>query len=546
MPDSSVQSVTPLIAPLQQNVERQSALLEETSDAQSRNVRKLGRIVLDMERMDARIRAVHQEVKKDLGLRRRYFREKAKLTKKEIKQTEALGTSFLGFRSAIAAIAGASAIREFSQGDIVGGLQDVGVAVTAMLPEITSTVLGAVGLALGIGGRRGRRGPQGPRAAAPRGGMRGGGMRGMGMLALLPLAAMGVSMMMGKGGNAAEGDQRRFELTAREQAANSIITQPDVDRFGQVVTRFGSIVARLLQKEPRDPTIEINKPLKRGDGDGGYNPSNDPDSEFYVPPGPEPVRISSSEPYPFPNRTPLENPKEEALIRLVRDREGTADAKGYNKFFGGDTSVNVSAMTVNEVVAEQKRRDRAGEGRIGRYNSVVVGAGQFKYPANVVRDMGLDPAKEIFSPDLQDRMIIHLAKNDRYVNLEDGIDAQEMFRLNQEWSGLGPYYGQTNWTRQQSSRKYEQYLKQLQKPETETREQTTSQDPASDPMGDQTMALPDIAPSVQSPAPVLSAQASPGGEPGFVIVDPNSSGTSGIDIASSSLLSQYNTPAMFS
>ena len=544
MSDSSVQSVTPLIAPLQQNVERQSALLEETSDAQSRNVRKLGRIVLDMERMDARIRAVHQEVKKDLGLRRRYFREKAKLTKKEIKQTEALGTSFLGFRSAIAAIAGASAIREFSQGDIVGGLQDVGVAVTAMLPEITSTVLGAVGLALGIGGRRGRGGPQGPRAAAPRGGMRGGGMRGMGMLALLPLAAMGVSMMMGKGSNAAEGDQRRFELTAREQAANSIITQPDVDRFGQVVTRFGSIVARLLQKEPRDPTIEINKPPKTGDG--GDSPTNDPTSEFYVPPGPEPVRISSSEPYPFPNRTPLENPKEEALIRLIRDREGTADAKGYNKFFGGDTSVNVSAMTVNQVVAEQKRRERAGEGRIGRYNSVVVGAGQFKFPADVVRDMDLDPATEIFTPDLQDRMILHLAKGKRYVNLEDGIDSQEMFRLNQEWSGLGPYYGQTNWTRQQSSRLYEKYLKQLQKPETETREQTTSQDPASDPMGDRTMALPDIGPSVQSPAPVLSAQASPGGEPGFVIVDPNSSGTSGIDIASSTLLSQYNTPAMFS
>jgi hypothetical protein len=183
-----------MIAPLRDKVEEQAVALNDNVDRTNDNIRRLGRIVLDMERMDASMKVMRADIRKDLRARRRYFREEQKLIKKDIKQTEKLGNSFIGFRATLAGLAALSAGREFGQGDIIGGLQDSAIAVTAMLPEITSTVLGAVGLALGLKGGGGRGPTAGPRAAAPRGRMRG----GPGFMALLPLALLGSSMLMGE------------------------------------------------------------------------------------------------------------------------------------------------------------------------------------------------------------------------------------------------------------------------------------------------------------------------------------------------------------
>lgn len=49
MPDSNVQSVTPIIAPLRDKVEEQAVALNDNVDRTNDNIRRLGRIVLDME-----------------------------------------------------------------------------------------------------------------------------------------------------------------------------------------------------------------------------------------------------------------------------------------------------------------------------------------------------------------------------------------------------------------------------------------------------------------------------------------------------------------
>ena len=528
MPDSNVQSVTPMIAPLRDKVEEQAVALNDNVDRTNDNIRRLGRIVLDMERMDASMKVMRADIRKDLRARRRYFREEQKLIKKDIKQTEKLGNSFIGFRATLAGLAALSAGREFGQGDIIGGLQDSAIAVTAMLPEITSTVLGAVGLALGLKGGGGRGPTAGPRAAAPRGRMRG----GPGFMALLPLALLGSSMLMG---GPAKGDQTRVEMIQQQSIEDSLISPKEVNFFSATVGRFNRILDRLLGREVKDPTININDPDKKPKKPKKLDPPDDDDDS--------PAKVDPIDSMlPGINRTPLDDSQKEALIQLVREGEGTADAQGYNKWFGGDTSLDITKMTGNEVMQEQIRRLDAGEtpkftDAFGvTSTSAAVGAGQFMKPEQVMIDMGLDPATTKMTPEVQDAMILHLAMNTRGVDLSDGIDMAEMRRLGKEWASLTSYHGQKDITPQESIDRYNTILEGIRKRKGETK---------TDPLGPQSsLPMPSIQPS--TPAPQIAAVAPEPPSPASITIDPNSAGTTGSEIASTALLSQYNIPAMFS
>ena len=527
MPDSNVQSVTPMIAPLRDKVEEQSVALNHNVDKTNDNIRRLGRIVLDMERLDASMKVMRADIRKDLRARRRYFREEQKLIKKDIKQTEKLGNSFIGFRATLAGLAALSAGREFGQGDIMGGLQDSAIAVTAMLPEITSTVLGAVGLALGLKGGGGRGPTAGPRAAAPRGGMRGGMRGGPGFMALLPLALLGSSMLMG---SPEKGDQTRVEMIQQQAVEDSLISPKEVNFFSVTVARFGGILDKLLGRKVKDPKVNVN--------DTDEKPKKPAPPEPPPPPKVDPVDSM----LPGANRTPLDDSKKEALIQLVREGEGTADAQGYNKWFGGDTSLDITKMTGNEVMQEQLRRLKAGEtpkftDAFGvTSTSAAVGAGQFMKPEQVMIDMGLDPATTKMTPEVQDAMILHLAMNTRGVDLSDGIDMAEMRRLGKEWASLTSYHGQKDITPQESIDRYNTILEGIRKRKGETK---------TDPLGPQSsLPMPSIQPS--TPAPQIAAVAPEPPSPASITIDPNSAGTTGSEIASTALLSQYNIPAMFS
>jgi hypothetical protein len=516
-----------MIAPLRDKVEEQSVALNHNVDKTNDNIRRLGRIVLDMERLDASMKVMRADIRKDLRARRRYFREEQKLIKKDIKQTEKLGNSFIGFRATLAGLAALSAGREFGQGDIMGGLQDSAIAVTAMLPEITSTVLGAVGLALGLKGGGGRGPTAGPRAAAPRGGMRGGMRGGPGFMALLPLALLGSSMLMG---SPEKGDQTRVEMIQQQAVEDSLISPKEVNFFSVTVARFGGILDKLLGRKVKDPKVNVN--------DSDEKPKKPAPPEPPPPPKVDPVDSM----LPGANRTPLDDSKKEALIQLVREGEGTADAQGYNKWFGGDTSLDITKMTGNEVMQEQLRRLKAGEtpkftDAFGvTSTSAAVGAGQFMKPEQVMIDMGLDPATTKMTPEVQDAMILHLAMDTRGVDPSDGIDMAEMERLGKEWASLTSYHGQKDITPQESIDRYNTILEGIRKRKGETK---------TDPLGPQSsLPMPSIQPS--TPAPQIAAVAPEPPSPASITIDPNSAGTTGSEIASTALLSQYNIPAMFS
>lgn len=157
-------------------------------------------------------------------------------------------------------------------------------------------------------------------------------------------------------------------------------------------------------------------------------------------------------------------PEEQALIATVRQTEGTAGASGYNKFFGGSQyGGDLSQKTVSEVVQLQKQFLAEGKGRFydrgqKRWrSSAAVGAGQFLTPEIVLRRMGLDPNKEKFTPELQNRMILFLAQ-ERGIDPTKPLSRSDIQVLNKEWAGLGPFYGQTKRTVDESLKIYQREL----------------------------------------------------------------------------------------
>lgn len=94
-----------------------------------------------------------------------------------------------------------------------------------------------------------------------------------------------------------------------------------------------------------------------------------------------------------------------ALLNTIRWAEGTLKPGGYNTWFGGRTDMDLTKMTIDEVVAEQKRRLSNGEATYGQYTSAAVGAYQMMKPEAFASAAGLS-GKSLFTPENQDKMAI--------------------------------------------------------------------------------------------------------------------------------------------
>ena len=95
-----------------------------------------------------------------------------------------------------------------------------------------------------------------------------------------------------------------------------------------------------------------------------------------------------------------------ALLNTIRWAEGTLKPGGYNTWFGGRADMDLTKMTINQVVAEQKKRLASGQATYGRYTSAAVGAYQMMKPELFAARAGLNPAKDKFTPENQDKMAI--------------------------------------------------------------------------------------------------------------------------------------------
>jgi len=154
------------------------------------------------------------------------------------------------------------------------------------------------------------------------------------------------------------------------------------------------------------------------------------------------------------------NREEKAFIDTVRVLEGTSDENGYDTWFGGRNDMKMTDMTIQEVHDEQSRRMAAGETTYGDISSAAVGAGQFMEPLNQVREMyesqgkDFDPTKVLFTKELQDELILDLAKRKRGVDVSKVLTESDIENLGGEWASFTPKLGQTDRTAGQSLNTY--------------------------------------------------------------------------------------------
>jgi len=124
----------------------------------------------------------------------------------------------------------------------------------------------------------------------------------------------------------------------------------------------------------------------------------------------------------------------QAILDVIGDAE--SPGKGYTAIAPGDYNPNLTKMTIAE--ANKAVGVKGGRGAIGRY--------QLTNPIGQAKAAGLNPDKDLFSPENQDKIALHLIKA-RGVTLDmiKNNPEEASVRLSAEWAGLpmlkvaGPY-----------------------------------------------------------------------------------------------------------
>lgn len=162
-----------------------------------------------------------------------------------------------------------------------------------------------------------------------------------------------------------------------------------------------------LQKEIDELEAAVES-LGMNWNDAVYNAQN-----LITPPEKEPEQGQAQQTPPVTQIPSGRTVNAQALLDTISYAEGTSDPAGYNKWFGGRTDIDLSKLTINEVVAEQKKRQRERDPSArfidaqGKENySFAVGKYQILYPEVAAVKAGLDPAVDKFTPENQDKMAI--------------------------------------------------------------------------------------------------------------------------------------------
>tara|TARA_B100000029_G_scaffold516380_1_gene629232 strand:+ start:2650 stop:5235 length:2586 start_codon:yes stop_codon:yes gene_type:complete len=126
-----------------------------------------------------------------------------------------------------------------------------------------------------------------------------------------------------------------------------------------------------------------------------------------------------------------------ALLNTIRWAEGTLKPGGYNTWFGGRTDMDLTRMSIDEVVAEQKRRLSAGEATYGRYTSAAVGAYQMMLPDEFASRAGLN-GSSLFTPENQDKMAIAAYMKGKLTNkeIDSPITRETIAKIAGVWASL--------------------------------------------------------------------------------------------------------------
>lgn len=274
---------------------------------------------------------------------------------------------------------------------------------------------------------------------------------------------MGFGRMLGYGamgmGAAAAGGAVVNALSGTEDIASSIGQQPEMS--GSLIDKFSSIVDRFTKAI--QSLSGFSKNQKRS---GSSSASSSASSSSASPSSGSPSGPSSSPPGNADDVT-ADTPEEKAWLQTLRKTEGTADKGGYQKLVGGEIVPELTQMTLQEVY-DLGMKGKTGKGTLpsrfgGREvkfgaDSHAMGAYQFipQTMMSRVKSLGLDPKTTLFSPEIQDKLAL---SNLRSIGVDPTkkADINALNKAQQQWAGLGPYWGQTNRTLQQSLQIYNQY-----------------------------------------------------------------------------------------
>ena len=230
---------------------------DEAKNLERPQVRVLGRIISQMEQMNVSMRDIREQIRQDVRAKRRYFREEAKLLKKDSDNLDNVKVNILGgLRGKGAAILGATGAAQLSQGNVGGAAQSFGLAGALMAPEIIEFLTGSVVNVLALKGLIGNKGVGATNVAR--------GVGGASKLRnpLLITAALAASLLIPSLAQAGQsGDKRRQELASKVISGEQTINKPDVTRFRSQLNRFDRILSSvsLGRKKSNQDTIDLDE-----------------------------------------------------------------------------------------------------------------------------------------------------------------------------------------------------------------------------------------------------------------------------------------------
>ena len=230
--ENKVISRTTGVQPLSQRMSAAYDRLKENESKPKKMTSKetvvIGKLMLEIEQVKNNLNSFYNQYQAFTRKKIELDDKEKELLEKENDRLVALGASFKKFRRSVGGIAAALSGKAFLEGDIGGGIENAGVAITAFLPEIIKVVSTVVLGKMLLSGRG---------MGATRGVTTGGG-RG-----LLPMLLAGGGLLAAGTalGSRGGGDQRRLELTKR-QALPQLLSRNDVKRFRTSATRFDDIL----------------------------------------------------------------------------------------------------------------------------------------------------------------------------------------------------------------------------------------------------------------------------------------------------------------
>ena len=227
---SKTTGVQPLTQRMSAAFDRMKSKEGEGNKITSKDAVILGKLYLEIEQVKNNLNSITTEFRNSNRKKTELDAKENELLEEETDKLTALGAGFKRFRRTLGGIAAALSGKQFLEGDVQGGVQNAGLALTAFLPDIIKVVSTVVLGKMLLSGRG---------MSAARGVSTGGGRGG-----LLPMLLAGGGLLAAGTALGSRGgvDQRRLELT-KQQSLPQLLSRNDVKRFRSLSSRFDDILS---------------------------------------------------------------------------------------------------------------------------------------------------------------------------------------------------------------------------------------------------------------------------------------------------------------